>query len=239
MRNNIFLVSIVASVLFCTGTQAQEQAELSKKAYAEKGKLIYSADFTKPLDKKVWIAEIEPKAPAAVYTEKDRLVLDTKGGVTVWLNKLLTGNIRIEYDRTVLTEGGANDRLSDLNQFWMATDPRNKNLFTRTGVLDSYDSLSLYYVGMGGNSNSTTRFRKYNGHGARQLLQEYTDTAHLLKPGITYHITTIVKGNETSFWVNDEPFFIYKDNNILKEGYFGFRSTKSRQAISHLKIYQL
>jgi len=227
MRYNIFLTSAIATVLYSSSAQAQ------------KDKLIYSTDFSNPLNKKEWITEIEPKTPAAVYTEKNRLILDTRGGVTVWLNKRLTGDIRIEYDRTVLMQGGANDRISDLNQFWMATDPRNKNLFTRTGVLESYDSLSLYYVGMGGNSNRTTRFRKYNGNGDRQLLQEYTDTAHLLKPGITYHITTIVKDNETSFWVNGELYFQYKDPAILKEGYFGFRSTKSRQAIANLKIYRL
>lgn len=233
MRSNILVTTVIVSFFFVTGAQAQKQT------FAEKRKLIYSADFTKPLDKKNWITEIEPKSPARVYTEKGRLILDTRGGVTVWLNKHLTGNIRIEYDRTVLTEGGANDRLSDLNQFWMATDPRNKDLFTRSGVLESYDSLSLYYVGMGGNSNTTTRFRKYNGNGERQLLQEYTDTAHLLKQGTTYHITTIVNGDETSYWVNGKPYFLYKDTNILKDGYFGFRSTKSRQAISHLNIYQL
>lgn len=235
MRYNIFLTPAIIAVLFCTGAQAQKQME----ALTEKGTLIYSTEFTGPLDKKEWVTEIEPKTPATVYTEKNKLILDTRGGVTVWLNKRLTGNILIEYDRTVLMEGGANDRTSDLNQFWMATDPRNKNLFTRSGVLESYDSLSLYYVGMGGNSNKTTRFRKYNGNGDRQLLQEYTDTAHLLKPNITYHITTIVKGNETSFWVNGQPYFSYKDSAILKEGYFGFRSTKSRQAITNVRIYQL
>ncbi|USJ33555.1 DUF6250 domain-containing protein [Dyadobacter chenhuakuii] len=26
-----------------------------------------------------------------------------------------------------MVDGGKNDRLSDLNQFWMATDPRNAN----------------------------------------------------------------------------------------------------------------
>lgn len=227
MRYNIFLTPAIATVLFCTSAQAQID------------KLIYSTNFTGPLDKTEWITEIEPKTPATVYTEKNRLILDTRGGVTVWLNKRLTGDIRIEYDRTVLMEGGANDRTSDLNQFWMATDPRNKNLFTRSGVLDSYDSLSLYYVGMGGNSNSTTRFRKYSGNGDRQLLQEYTDTTHLLKPNIIYHFTTIVKGDETSFWVNGISYFVYKDPALLKEGYFGFRSTKSRQAITNLKIYQL
>jgi rhamnogalacturonan endolyase len=211
----------------------------SQKALTEKGKLIYSSDFSKPLDKKEWIAEIEPKDTSTVYTANGNLVLNTKGGVTVWLNKLLMGNIRIEYDRTVLVEGKPNDRLSDLNQFWMATDPRNNNLFTRSGKLELYDSLSLYYVGMGGNTNSTTRFRKYNGKGERELLQEYTDAAHLLQPNVTYHVSILVKDDETSYWVNGQCYFLYKDAAILKTGYFGFRSTKSRQAISGLKIYQL
>lgn len=67
--------------------------------------------------------------------------------------------------------GGKNDRISDLNQFWMANDPNNYNLFTRNGVFEAYDSLQLYYVGMGGNSNTTTQLRKYRGNGQRVLLQ--------------------------------------------------------------------
>jgi rhamnogalacturonan endolyase len=84
-----------------------------------------------------------PEEKAGVYTQNKKLVLDTKGGVTVWLNPLLKKNIRIEYDRKVVVAGGVNDRLSDLNNFWMAKDPRNKTLFTRNGILESYDSLQL------------------------------------------------------------------------------------------------
>jgi rhamnogalacturonan endolyase len=231
----------------CENAMPQRQAithtitdsSLSFKAYTEKGKLVYSSDFTRSLSTTEWVAEIDPQATSTVYTQDGRLILDTKGGVTTWLNKPLKGNIRIEYDREVLVAGGVNDRISDLNQFWMATDPRNKNLFTRTGVLESYDSLRLYYVGMGGNTNSTTRFRKYEGNGDRRLLQEYTDSAHLLLPNKVYHIVTIVKGHETSYWVDGKCYFLYNDPAILSSGYFGFRSTKSRQAIRNLKIYQL
>jgi rhamnogalacturonan endolyase len=202
-------------------------------------KLIFSDDFTTPLDSNLWITEIAPPPGFKVYTKDGNLILDTKGGVTVWLNKKLSGNILIESTRTVLIDSGANDRLSDLNMFWMATDPKSNNLFTRNGVLESYDSLQLYYVGMGGNTNSTTRFRKYEGNGNRTLLKEYKDPAHLLQPNKRYTIVIEVRGNIVRYIVDGEVYFEYNDPAVLKEGYFGFRSTKSRQAIDTIKIYQL
>lgn len=203
------------------------------------GKLIASDEFNKPLDSKHWIVEMAPQPNSSVYTKDNKLVLDTKGGVTVWLNQLLKNNIRIEYDRKVIVADGINDRLSDLNNFWMASDPKNKNLFTRNGVLESYDSLLLYYVGMGGNTNKTNRFRKYEGTGERRLLQEYTDAAHLLQANKVYHIAIVVNNGVTSYWVDGQCYFMYNDPKPLTEGYFGFRSTKSHQEISGFKVYQL
>jgi hypothetical protein len=200
--------------------------------------LLFTDDFTK-LDTSNWVSEITPLPNSTVYCKDGSLVLDTKGGVTVWYKKPLSGNIRIEYTRKILLEGNENDRLSDLNTFWMASDPRNKNLFTGNGLLESYDSLTLYYVGMGGNSNKTTRFRKYDGKGERILLKEFTDSAHLLKPNTTYTIIIEVQGNTTRYAVNGETWFEYTDPSILKQGYFGFRSTKSRQSIDKINIYKL
>jgi rhamnogalacturonan endolyase len=136
-------------------------------------------------------------------------------------------------------EGAPNDRLSDLNQFWMATDPRKNDLFTRTGILKEYDSLSLYYVGMGGNSNSTTRFRKYEGGGQRTLVQEYKDSSHLLRANRTYTITIIMKDGTTTFAVDGLPYFTFQDPQPLKEGFFGFRSTRSRQEIDDFRLYRI
>jgi rhamnogalacturonan endolyase len=195
-------------------------------------KLLYTDDFKTPLNTKLWVPEIAPLPDSKVYTQDGKLVLDTKGGVTVWLNKLLSGNLIFEFDRKVVMANGKNDRLSDLNVFWMATDPRKTNLFTRDGVLENYDSLRLYYVGVGGNNNSTTRFRKYEGDGKRTLLQEYKDADHLLKPNQTYHIKIVVKDGTTSFWVDGVCYFTFNDPSPLREGYFGFRSTWSHQEIS-------
>ena len=204
------------------------------------GVLIYTGDFSKPLDSISWIAEIEPKPEASrVYTRNGALVLDTRGGVTVWLNKLLKGNIQIEYDRQVLVDTGKNDRLSDLNQFWMASDPHSADLFTRKGKFEAYDDLQLYYVGMGGNTNSTTRFRKYQSGGTKPIIKEYLDAPHLLKANKVYHIKITVNKGVINFWVDRNCYFTYTDPAPLSSGYFGFRSTWSRQEIRNLRIYQL
>jgi rhamnogalacturonan endolyase len=229
---------LIVSALFAQQSRVPMKRAVKSKANGA-AKLIYADDFSKQLDTATWITEIDPRPNSAVYVQEGKLVLDTKAGVTVWLNKRLQGNIQIEYDRKVLMNGEANDRLSDLNQFWMAEDPRKAQLFTRRGVLESYDSLQLYYVGMGGNSNKTTRFRKYEGNGKRTLLQEYTDSTHLLQANRTYHIKIMVKDDTTSFWVNEVCFFSFRDPHLLRRGYFGFRSTKSHQEITHLRVYQL
>lgn len=199
--------------------------------------LLYEADFRKGIDKKEWV--VEAASEDEVYVKDGKMVIDSKGGITVWLNKRLEGNIQIEYERTVLMDGKKNDRLSDLNQFWMAQDPRNANLFTRKGSFEQYDSLQLYYVGMGGNANTTTRFRKYDGKGNRVLLQEYTDANHLLKSNKKYKIKIIVENGTTSFWVDDKCYFRYTDPEPLREGYFGFRSVHSRQEVSGFRVYRL
>lgn len=204
-----------------------------------KRKLIYAENFEKPLNPGIWKAEIAPLPNSTVSVKNEKLVLDTEGGVTVWYNKELTGNIEIEYDWTVVVDGGKNDRVSDLNQFWMAHDPRNSNLFTRTGKLEDYDSLALYYVGMGGNTNTTTRFRKYPGNGERVLIQEYLDKEHLLTANHTYKITILVRDGVSEFWVDGKKFFSYKDQAPLNKGYFGFRSTKSRHFIDNFKVFRV
>jgi hypothetical protein len=202
-----------------------------------KGKLLYKDDFDKDL--KNWIIETPPSPNSKVTIENNQLVMDVNAGATVWLKKKLSGNIMIEYKRKVIIDNGKNDRISDLNQFWMASDPKNKNLFTRTGVFKEYDSLLLYYVGFGGNTNKTTRFRKYDGSGERVLYTDLTDKAHLLEPNKEYLIRITVYNGVTKFFVNGEQYFSFKDEQPLKEGYFAFRTTQSRQSVDVFRVYRL
>jgi len=203
------------------------------------GRLIFSENFDGALDPALWITEIAPLPGSTVQARDGKLVLDTRGGVTVWLNKKLSGNLLIEYHRKVLVQGGANDRLSDLNQFWMASGTHADTPFGRDGVFESYDGLRMYYVGMGGNSNTSTRLRKYEGNGERRLLQEHSDAAHVLQANKDYLIQTVIKDGSTSFHVDGVRYFSFTDPEPLRSGYFGLRSTWSRQEVTALRIYQI
>lgn len=205
--------------------------------HRDRAKTLIFEDRFDSLDTNLWLAEIAPEPASSYYVKDGKLWLDTYGGVTVWLTAPLEGNIEIQYERTVVSDSGQNDRLSDLNQFWMANDPESSLPFGRTGVFEEYDSLSLYYVGMGGNTNTTTRFRKYEGTGEKPLLFEKND--HLLEANKTYSIRTVVQDSITSFWVDDELIFSYHDPTPLTSGYFGFRSTHSRQAIGNFRVYRI
>ena len=208
-----------------------------KELSYKKGKLLYKDDFDPAL--KNWVAEFPAKQGSGVAGKKGKLIIDVQDGATVWFTKKLSGNILIEYTRTVIIKGGMNDRLSDLNQFWMATDPANENLFTRKGAFSEYDSLLLYYVGMGGNTNTTTRFRKYTGNGERILYGDFTGKEHLLQPNKEYRIKTVVYKGFVQFFVNGSRFFSFRDPEPLHDGYFGFRTTQSRQEISDFRVFAL
>ncbi len=228
------LISCLSILLIASGMSFSQENSL--KAY-KKGKLLYEEKFqTLSSD---WVIETPEHQNSSVSVKDGKLMIDVAKGCTVWLNRKLEGNYIIEYKRKVIVDGGKNDRLSDLNQFWMASDPTRQNLFTRTGIFEEYDNLCLYYVGMGGNSNRTTRFRKYHGNNQKPLLFEYTDQQHLLQANTEYLITTVVCNGLTSFFVNGTPFFRFSDREPLKSGFFGIRTTKSRQAVYDFRIYSL
>lgn len=227
------LYPIVITVFFCLAT-----IQLWSQPVFEHKVLLYADSFTAFLPQQ-WIIETQKAVPARVFAEGGRLIIDAEKDATVWLNQKLSGNILIDCYREVIMENGPHDRLSDLNFFWMANDTRNNNLFTRKGLFKEYDSLLLYYAGIGGNTNTTTRFRKYTGDGEKNILTEYTDASHLLQPNRKYHFRIIVKDGLTQCWVDDQLYFSFQDPDPIRSGYFGFRTTKSRQAVRDLKIYQL
>lgn len=157
-------------------------------------------------------------------------------GLTLWRNEKMSGNVTIEYDACVVVEN-ENDRLSDLNCFWMASDPRAEDIWEnidgRGGVFANCASLQLYYVGYGGNWNSTTRFRRYNGEPAPHIIQEYSDKEHLLQENKWYHIVLKCINGNTSYTIDGNEIFAWTDPDPLTEGWFGFRTTLSRTRIKN------
>jgi len=208
----------------------------TKAGYRVK-ELLFSDDFEKQNTR--WIAECEDPSTSTVRVEKGMLDISSSAGATVWFNKKLSGNVMITYDATVQDAGGIHDRVSDLNAFWMATDTQNENIFTRSGKFSSYDNLNLYYAGIGGHDNRTTRFRKYDHRGEKPVIEEYTDADHLLLGNTLYKIMIIVNEGRTQFFLNGMPYFDYTDKQPYTEGYFAFRTTRSHQQIDNFAVFRI
>ena len=197
-----------------------------------------------------WVIEDESDSASFTFLH-DTLEVVSPKGLTMWYNNELSGNYKISYSISLRMDGRECDRLADMNCFWAASDPLHPDsLFARSderhGIFKNYNMLNLYYVGYGGNDNTTTRFRKYHGkfYGddesrIKPLLQEYTDENHLLKPNKWYNIVITVQNGISSFSVNGEELFRLEDKNPYEKGYFGIRLLENRAQITAFCIEKL
>ncbi|MCB4799658.1 DUF6250 domain-containing protein [Neotamlana laminarinivorans] len=234
------LIATVFFTVFVSGCQ-NEKNFIINEAEVE-ASLIYENDFDDDLTD--W--QIEQMEGGTVELNNGKLEINDVKGCTVWLKEKFTGPIIIEYNVVIIQNGGLNDRVSDLNCFWMATDPKNPgNLFAnsaqRKGKFSNYDSLQLYYMGVGGNHNKTTRFRRYTGTGERPLLPEHdlSDSKYMLEPNKTYHIKIVANNGIIQYYRNGELFSNYKDEAPYTSGYFGFRTVKNHMTVDDFKVYQI
>ena len=193
--------------------------------------------------------EVESESPACQLSfHNDTVEIVAPKGLTLWRKEKMSGNVSIEYDACVMNEGKTGDRLSDLNCFWMASDPKFpgdilKRKKERNGIFNNYYALQMYYLGYGGNSNTTTRFRRYDGDergitdtAARPaILREYTDSEHLLKPNHWYHIRLTREGNQVCYYIDGQRLVDFRDAEPLTSGWFGFRTTSSRIGFANFK----
>lgn len=203
-------------------------------------RLLHRDDFTGDLQQ--WVVE---QKPGGVVRVKDgALEIDDAAGCTVWFRERLNAPVVITYETTFIEAGGPNDRVSDMNCFWMASDPRHPtSLFyeghMRTGQFTSYNTLMTYYVSYGGNFNTTTRFRRYDGTGARPLLPEHERTGpqFMLEGGKPYHIQLEAHLDGTIRYLrNGVLIYEWKDPQPITEGWFGFRTVNSHQRIRNFAV---
>jgi hypothetical protein len=200
------------------------------------GRVLQADDFRSGLAQ--WVVEQQPGG--SVSAQDGKLIIADQGGCTVWFRPRLTAPVVITYEVKMSSAA----RVSDLNCFWMASDPaRPGDLFaaghTRDGRFATYDTLRTYYVGYGGNANTTTRFRRYDGTGARPLAPEH-DLATpevLLQPDRTYHITLIATADGRVQFIRDgEVVFDLHDPEPLSDGWFGFRTVQSQMEVTNFRV---
>ncbi|UZK64624.1 DUF6250 domain-containing protein [Sphingomonas sp. M1-B02] len=185
---------------------------------------------------------IEAEQPARV-TFGEVIDIDTPAGLSLWHKQELTGPVAIEFEAMAVSEGGANDEVSDLNAFWMATDPKAKAGSVldpgRSGAFATYDDLTTYYVGIGGNRNSTTRFRRYTGRaGDRPLLPEHdlAGAADMLVPNRWTQVRLIANGQDIAVERDGRRIFMMRDPAPYTRGWFALRTTKSHIRVRNLRI---
>lgn len=204
-------------------------------------KIIYKDVLNSPEN---WVVEQQPKG-TSVFKNNSLEVIDAKG-CTIWFKEKLKGNIKIQYEITIIDKGGLYDRVSDMNCFWMANDPENLNNFfkdskNRAGHFPNYHHLKLYYVGYGGHNNTKTRFRRYNGNINRPLLPEHdlSDKKLMISANKKMLIEIVVKDNFTSYSRDGELIYKVNDTEPYQSGYFGFRTVNNHMLIENFKVFQL
>lgn len=188
-----------------------------------------------------WAVEQAPGGK--VFVRDGALVIQDAGGCTVWWREPLRQPVEISYEATLVSRGGPFDRVSDLNCFWMAQDPKTPGVRPagRSGAFRDYDSLFTYYVGYGGNNNTTTRFRRYDGTAARPLLPEHDlgDRRFLLEPNRPFRIRLVARDGVAEFWRDGEKIFSYRDDAPLTTGWFAIRTVKSHLEIRNFQVRPL
>lgn len=186
----------------------------------------------------LWAVEQAPGGK--VFVRDGALVIQDAGGCTVWWREKLSQPVEITYEATMVSRGGPFDRVSDLNCFWMAQDPQSPQSRPtgRTGKFRDYDSLLTYYVGYGGNNNTTTRFRRYVGTADRPLLPEHdlSDRKFMLEPNRTFRIRLVARDDVAEYWRDGEKIFTYRDAVPLTAGWFAIRTVKSHLEIRNFAV---
>ena len=218
-----------------------EQPQLAEGQWSV-GETLYEEAFEDG-ELRRWRAELQDGGTVAA--KEGQLEIDVPAGCSVWFEPAIEGPVLIEFTATVVGEGGPNDRVSDLNCFWMASDARNPDdLFAveRSGAFPDYNQLRCYYVGYGGNSNGTTRFRRYIGDPERRpLLPEHdlTDAPHLITPNRAMKIQLVAAGGRIEYWRDGELIFEYDDPEPYTSGHFAFRTVHSHLRIDDFAVRRL
>jgi Domain of unknown function (DUF6250) len=192
---------------------------------------------------KNWIVEKDPESN--VIFQNNKLELYSPKGTTVWYKKKLDAPVMVEYYVEMISKGGEYDNITDLNCFFMAHDPHNKDdIFAKTenrkmSTLKSYSNLPMYYVGYGANGNTTTRLRRLHGDGKRPMLPEHDLKGYKNKANEKMKVNILLIEDNFIFCVDNKIIFDWHDPRPETAGWFGFRTYFSHMYISDFKVYSI
>lgn len=206
---------------------------------AEARRRGFGDDFRHGLGK--WV--VEAQAASTVTAKQGVLDIDSAEGITLWFRAPLVAPVTIEYEALAVSEGGAHDAVSDVNAFWMATDPAVPGgsvlARRRSGTFADYDLIRTYYTGIGGNRNTTTRMRRYIGAaGNRPILPEHdrSDAAALLVPNRWMRLKLTADARGATVERDGVRLFTFEDTEAYTHGHFGLRTTRSHLRVRRFRV---
>lgn len=229
-------------VLIVAGAWAVAGGCASNRGSNARGEL-FADDFSDEDISKRWFVEAE--SGGTVAARGGVLDVDVPGGCTIWFRPRIDGPVQIEFDAVAVSRGGANDRVSDLNCFWMARDARSPDdVFAtrRGGRFEEYNRLIGYYVGLGGNANTTSRFRRYIGDPVvRPLLPQHDlrSPDDLLVANRWQSIRLDAQGPTIRYFRDGRLMFALDDPSPYTSGWFGFRTVQSHLQFRHFRVRRL
>lgn len=186
----------------------------------------------------------------AVRIENGRLRADANldnngedyGTSTVWLDKVFTGDIQVEFDAQVLASEGEKN---NINFFLFFSGPSGKSLRQTKneradGQYGKYHKLNGYVFTFLANGNpENARFRMRDDPGFHILQENF---AYECKQNKTYHITITKKGNRITYAV-DGAVYMDKIDDIAnpehKSGIIGFRTWHTDLWWDNLEVTEL
>ena len=171
----------------------------------------------------------------AVRIDKGRLRTDANlddngedyGTSTIWLNKIFSGDLRVELDAHILASDGDKN---NINFFLLFSDPsgmplRQTKNDRADGQYGKYHQLNGYIITFLANGEpDKARFRLRDDPGFNLLQEQYTYECRQNK---TYHIAITKKGNRITYSVDGTVYLDKIDdaaNPEHRSGVVGFRT---------------
>jgi uncharacterized protein DUF6250 len=108
--------------------------------------------------------------------------------------------------------------------------------------MEDYNRLPAYYVGLGGNGNSTTRFRRYIGDPVlRPLLPQYDlrGGENMITPNVSQLVQLVACDQTIRYYRDGRRIFDFHDDRPYTSGWFAFRTTKNHMEVRHFRVFTL
>lgn len=257
LRRPIFYLPLVLMLLATScnppiWSRMQRRADAERKAKAQLKSQVLLAHDTFGQSLVHWTAEAEGQLELRYLDKEACLDIKTDAGLSFWYNKPLEGNIRISYEIQAVDQGEQLDRVSDLNCYWMASDPFNPDSIMersefRKGAASRYYSLQLYSMSMGANENTTTFFQRFNGDYQTfrnemkrpDILTQYSDDAHLILPNRWYRMDLMVQDGRVKVLRDGEILVDFQDPMPLKKGWFCIRTKENHLRLRAFSVFSL